>query len=636
MHSSSNSQVSLWNILPQDVVESVLRKLSVRDSWACRSVSSCWASAVRSAVEFECVVHVQPRQLRSKLQALQQASRRRPRQGRRVLDRSYTLQLSEPMSVVSCAELLISLMTKVSQPLLIIMLLCQRADWLRKQHLIYLHIDICCLDLQNTSFPTCTVKIPLWLLELETASRSGMFQCIDKIADAVSQLRDNGISICIGLQAADGMGLPAPDVMKSVASVIHEVDYAQIAAMTSASWLPQGWERFSEAHLWALESARKQMQVLCISDARAAHQFNRESIALVASFRQLKKLALQTKAKSPDLSSLTQLTCLEDISLMVSGHGNCAELIHSQKAKLMHIRLSAIFWEEATYHALSKVTGLQTLAVNVYCLPASSASIIASLQRPHGIHVVLRSGAELWSETLHVLSSASSKVTDLTLRECSPIVLRGLGTMPHLASLTMVRCPIDSRMLQLQPGITHLTLLDCDQTDNGCIARMLTAMPALKSLSFESPELSSTLYWPPQDLIAITQACQLSFLSLKAIRGLSCDSVSMLESLFRAQQELCVVSPRIHVILPAILVSSSGRQDFYIDYSENPVFCDWRSTEHKPSVAQQFMARVGLPVKSWVRQKAPVCKQFVQKDPSGCVIATGILAIHTFCMTPFS
>ncbi len=354
----------------------------------------------------------------------------------------------------------------------------------------------------------------------------------------------------------------------------------------------------------------------------------------MASFTQLKKLVVQTKAKSPDLSSLTQLKCLEDVSLKISGHGNCAELIHSQQAKLMHIRLSATSWEEATYHALSKVTGLQTLAVNVYSLPASSASVIASLQRPHGIHVVLRNGAEPWRMTLLVLSSAGSKVTDLTLRQCSPTMLGGLGTLPHLASLTIVRSTIDSTMLQLQPGITHLTLLDCDPTDSGCIAHMLTAMPALKSLSFESQELSSTLLWPPlspQDLIAITQARQLSFLALKAVRDSSCDSMSMLESLSRAQQELCVVSPRIHVILPANLVSSSGRQDFYIGYLDNPVFCNWRSTEHKPSVAQQFMARIGLPVKSWVRQKAPLCKHFVPQDPSGCMVATGILAIHTYC-----
>ena len=164
------------------------------------------------------------------------------------------------------------------------------------------------------SFPTCTVKIPLWPLELETVSRSGIFQSIDEIAYAVSQLRDNGISVCISLQAADGINLPAPDVMRSVASVVHEVDYAQIAAMTSTSWQPQGWERFSEDHLRALKSARKRLQVLCISDALAAHYFERESISLVASFTQLKKLVLQTKVKSPDLSSLTQLKLLEDQS----------------------------------------------------------------------------------------------------------------------------------------------------------------------------------------------------------------------------------------------------------------------------------------------------------------------------------
>ena len=92
--------------------------------------------------------------------------------------------------------------------------------------------------------------------------------------------------------------------------------------------------------------------------------------------------------------------------------------------------------------------------------------------------------------------------------------------------------------------------------------------------------------------------------------------MSMLESLFRAQQELCVVSPRIHVMLPANLVSISGKQDFYIDYSNNAVFCDWRSTEHKPNVAQQFMAKVRLHVKSWVQARAPpVCKEFVRQYP---------------------
>lgn len=521
------------------------------------------------------------------------------------------------------------------------MFLFQHADILHHAVSIALaHTDIFSVDLQSLKCPPCTIKIPLMpLLDRETPTL-GITEsiCSVSIGEAVSQIAADGVSICIGLQAAAGTELPSPVKMQSVASIIQQVDYAQAAIMKSGFWKPQEWERFSVDHLLALKSARKQMHVLCISDALAEHQFGRESISLVASFRQLKKLVLQTKAESLDLSSLTQLRLLEDASLMISGQGHCAELIHGQRAKLMHIRLSATSWAEATYHALSKVTGLQTLAVNVYTLPASSASIIAGLQSPHGIHVVLRNGAEPWRKTLHVLSSADSKVTDLTLRQCSPTLLRGLNTMPHLASLTIVRSTIDSTMLQLQPGITQLTLLDCDQTDNGCIARMLTAVPALKSLSFESQELSSTLYWPPlspQDLVAISQAHQLAFLALKAVHDLSCDSISVLESLFRAQQELCVVSPRIHVILPANLVSSS-RQDFHIDYLDNPVFCDWRCTEHKPSVAQQFMARVGSPVQSWVQQKAPVCKQFVPQDPSGCVVVAGILAIHTFCMMPFS
>ncbi len=98
--------------------------------------------------------------------------------------------------------------------------------------------------------------------------------------------------------------------MKSMASITQQVEYAQAASMTSAYWTPQEWERFSEDHLLALKSACKQMQVLCISDALANQQLGRESISLVAGFRQLKKLVLQTKTESPDLSSLTKLTLL--------------------------------------------------------------------------------------------------------------------------------------------------------------------------------------------------------------------------------------------------------------------------------------------------------------------------------------
>ncbi|KAL0018686.1 hypothetical protein WJX77_009504 [Trebouxia sp. C0004] len=214
----SDAQVSMWNILPQDVVESILRKLSVRDSWACRG---------------------------------------------------------------------------------------------------------------SMSFPSCTVKIPLRPPELKAVSRSLVFQNIDEIAYAVSQLRANGVSIYISMQAADSIDLPAPDVMKSMASVIHEVDYAQPASMTSTSWQPEAYESFSEDHLRALKSAHKQMQVLCISDALTAHQFRREYISLVASFRQLKKLVLQTKTWRlcrADPQSETQ-ACTHQAISHILGKGNLPSLV---------------------------------------------------------------------------------------------------------------------------------------------------------------------------------------------------------------------------------------------------------------------------------------------------------------------
>ncbi|DBA77938.1 TPA: hypothetical protein ACH3X2_008359 [Trebouxia sp. C0005] len=611
----SAAQLSLWNILPQDVIESILRKLSIRDSWACRNISSCWASAVRSAIEFECLIHVQPRQLRSKLQALQQASRRCSQQAQPVFDRSYTLQLSKSMDVVSCAELLTSLMTK------------------------------------SLSFPNCTVKIPLRPPELKASSygvRSGVFQRVDEIAYAVSQLRANGVIIYICIQAAGSTDLPALDVMESVASVIHEVDYAQPASMTSTSWRPKRYERFSEDHLWALESARKQMQVLCISDALTPHQFRGEYIGLVASFRQLKKLVLQTKSASPDLSPLTQLTCLEDVSLRVLGHGNCAELIHNQRHKLVHIRLAATSWAKATYQALSKVIALQTLAVNVLRLTPSSAYAIASLQRPHSIHVVLRKCSDPQRRILQILSSGS-KVTDLTLKDCTSSMLEGLSTMHSLVSLCIASSNVNDTNLQFQPGVRHLTLLSRGQIDDACIFRMLAVLPALERLSFRfkgasahSHQIGQTLL-SKQSLLAITQAHQLSFLDLEAVPDLSRSSISILEKAFRAQQEVGLASPRILVILPPDAryadPTEKGRQHFFIDYTKRPVFCDRMSAERKPTVtaAQQFLRKVGKPVQSWVRQRAPArtgaCKPFVPQDSMGYIVVAGVLAIHTFCIT---
>ncbi|DBB15524.1 TPA: hypothetical protein ACH3X3_003741 [Trebouxia sp. C0006] len=154
--SGLGAQVSLWNILPQGVIQTILRKLSVRDGSACRILSCCWASAVRSAVQFECVIHVQPCQLRSRLQVCRQYIH----QKRLASDVSYTLQLTESLDVVSCAKLLTSLGNK------------------------------------SLRCPSCTVKIPLMALADRETPPAGITECNASLGEAVSQLAADATITC--------------------------------------------------------------------------------------------------------------------------------------------------------------------------------------------------------------------------------------------------------------------------------------------------------------------------------------------------------------------------------------------------------------------------------------------------------
>ena len=110
----------------------------------------------------------------------------------------------------------------------------------------------------------------------------------------------------------------------------------------------------------------------------------------------------------------------------------------------------------------------------------------------------------------------------------------------------------------------------------------------------------------------------------------------MLKLQVRAQQEIGMAPRRVHVVLPAAVADSFGRQEFEIDCSEYPMFCKWKSGEHQPSLAQHFMGRIAKPVRSWLYRKAPVCKRIFQTDPCGCVVAAGIVGIQAFCAMPVS
>ena len=109
---AQTTQAHLWNLLPPDVTKDVLHRLPFRHAWKCRSLSSCWASAVRASVPVEVVIPAKRQTLRAKLQRLQKSTwSTSPSQ------RIYTFKLDNLVSVTECSRLLRSL-TKQVRPML--------------------------------------------------------------------------------------------------------------------------------------------------------------------------------------------------------------------------------------------------------------------------------------------------------------------------------------------------------------------------------------------------------------------------------------------------------------------------------------------------------------------------------------
>lgn len=105
-------QAHLWNVLPQDVLRSVLDKMPFRDALRCRSLSRSWASAVQGSVPVELVIPAKRHNLAAKVRRLQQVASQSP--DIVPSQRRYTFKLTEPSLLTDCSSLLKSLTKQVS------------------------------------------------------------------------------------------------------------------------------------------------------------------------------------------------------------------------------------------------------------------------------------------------------------------------------------------------------------------------------------------------------------------------------------------------------------------------------------------------------------------------------------------
>lgn len=108
-------QAHVWNVLPQDVVRSVLDRLSFKDAMHCRTLCRSWASAVQASVPIEVVIPAKRQSLSAKVRRLQQIASQSSQTA--VGQRKYTFQLTEPSLVTDCSSLLKCLTKQVNSAL---------------------------------------------------------------------------------------------------------------------------------------------------------------------------------------------------------------------------------------------------------------------------------------------------------------------------------------------------------------------------------------------------------------------------------------------------------------------------------------------------------------------------------------
>ena len=108
-------QAPLWNTVPQDVLQAIFQQLPAEDVYACRGLSSCWALAVNTCLPVEYVVLAAHKNLRAKMDMLQQTSRQPT--SRADAQRMLTFKVPETLTVFQGSKLLNSLTGLVGKKL---------------------------------------------------------------------------------------------------------------------------------------------------------------------------------------------------------------------------------------------------------------------------------------------------------------------------------------------------------------------------------------------------------------------------------------------------------------------------------------------------------------------------------------
>lgn len=599
---SMEAQAHVWNAIPQDVLQAILGKLLVKDTCVCRTVSRCWASAVEVALPTELVVSTNPKNLRCKVQKMQQIWRQFP--NKPAAKRMHTFQLTEAVSIRDCSNLLRSLMKQVSRTLQ------------STAHPAVCHFSVRAPEtadlLQVRTGPPCQVLIQL---PPSVPSASGFaYQRLQHIEHTISQLAANNIKICISLVSSNKGVLPSMNVLKRLAPILQELDCATLDGASNAAM--NTWEYLGSSVIEALLSGVNSITSLGFPCPQRGSSW----MPSLVKFGNLRRLDIHLP-RARDVTHLEGLQGLSELLLTVGGYsqGRCADILNKNAESLLHLALTADSFDDKTYIAMSQLPQLRSFSLEVADLNEGNAAVLAKLRPSQSMTITITRTVP--TEVLLELSSNRACITHLTLHVCPAMAFAGVETMQHLTSLTLVRTNLNKAQFQPQPWLQSLTLhaASMKHTDLNVLVHSYPALRFLELNSFTGLQLTSTV------ILTIFRLQRLQHLCLSMIEGLSAERLQWMEAFLRSQQRIGMAQPRVLITVKW----HRHTQNLHVSHTDR-LSLSAEFDEERPGLVQRcFLKARGfcVGIKGFVSET-----QHEAKHPVAMLMAMAFIGIQVLCL----
>ena len=539
--------------------------MTAGERWRLRSLGSCWASAVRSAVAFDLSVSTNMENVKENLLAISLRQERYP-------GSVFIVRVKEQLLASECHEVLQTVSKvvggcylKLPFGLLDGVFAQVASAFVSSATACWFEMLMTFVLMQGSSLPSCHLELCMAISDAEPEPQLG--RSASAIATISGWLRHKGVVVSVSMCRGVGQKhLPASGTFKQLAPFLQSVDFHAVVDLEHMNMaFFDGCRSFTASQVMALASGGQSLKTLCVSD----HVTNRydqldlkSAIPAIVTLSNLTKLHLtfgSPRESQPDFRLLQQLNCLEDLALQTGGlNSDCTGVIDSNRLSLQRVHLTSCTWSTDTYIALKQVATLTAATFVVSYFSNAAAFHVGSLTQASIIQIMVDSCQHMTNRAFMLLSSGGAKITVMSLKHMhGEQMWYGLHEMPSLRALTLYQPAFDEYVvadLAVQPSLTRLSFMSCFDISRNVLQDLIEALPALQHLS-----LLQELHVQPSDnqptfsmssLMVLTQARNLRFLNLEGVQGLSDEMILALESCFQAQQRAGQAQQSVQLQLP--------------------------------------------------------------------------------------